>query len=53
MSMTQVGRQNGQPTFYVISRSVPADQGLEGEAVPKVMQARTVAVIGTAQANLA
>ena len=53
MGVAQVGCKNRQPTFDVFARSIPADQGLDGEAMPKVMQAGTVMVIGSSQADLA
>lgn len=53
MGMAQIGRQHRQPSLDILARAVPAQQRLDREAVPKVVQARTVAGGRAAQSDLA
>src|SRR5688500_17608882 len=45
VGMSQIGRQDRQPAFGVFTGSVPAQQGLHGETVPKIMEARSMTCI--------
>jgi hypothetical protein len=53
MHMTKVSRQHRQAALDILTRSVPTQQGLDSESMPKVVQARSVAVIHPAQSDLA
>jgi hypothetical protein len=45
MSMPKVSGQNWQPTFRIITGSVPTQQRLNGKTMPKVMEAWAMARI--------
>jgi len=40
MSVTQVGREHGKPTFHVLPGAVPLDHRLDGESMSKVVETR-------------
>ena len=52
MRVAEVGRQDWQTSLRVLAVAVPAQQRLDRESVPKIVQARSAAVVLTTQPNL-
>ena len=51
MHMPEEGRQHGQAPLDILARAVPPQQRFNCESMAKVVQARSVAVIQSAQSN--
>lgn len=52
MCMTEIGGELRQVVFDVIPVPVPLQEGLDGEAVTKVMNSRSAGILWSAQTNL-
>jgi hypothetical protein len=52
MSMPKVSGQNWQPTFGIITGSVPTQQRLNGKTMPKIMEAGAMTRIHRTQSDL-
>ena len=53
VNMSEIGRQDWQAAFYVLTGPVPLDQSFHGEPVSKIMQPRPMTVSGATQPDLA
>src|SRR5262249_15807362 len=52
MNLPKVSRQDGQTRVNLEARAVPMQQGLNGEAMAKIVQARPMACRRATQSNL-
>ena len=52
MGVPEIGRQDGQSSFGVLTVAVPAQQRLDRKSVAKIVQARPAAVVYATQPNL-
>ena len=52
MRMTEKRGQHGQSPFDVFMGAIPLDERVDGESMPKIVNARTGVGRGSAQANL-
>ena len=52
MGVSQIGRQDGQSAFRIVSVAIPPKQSLDRKAVPEIVQAWATARIHSAQSDL-
>jgi hypothetical protein len=53
MNMAQIGRQDGQTTLYVLTGTVPLQEGLYRKPVTKIVEARSMTRGSFSQSGLA